>query len=327
VPVEADGSAYFEVPADRYVFLQALDKDGMMVQSMRSGTMLQPGERRGCVGCHESRVKDVPPPRAVSALKREPSKLNGWHGAPRMFSYMAEVQPIFDKHCLACHDFGQKGAEKLVLAGDRTLSFNASYIDLWTQGLITCVGGGPAQIQPAYSWGSHASKLVKILQSGHNEVKLSIEEMDRLITWVDINAPYYPVYESAYPNNPCGRSPLTSGQVKQLEKLTGAKFVTDHRSKYRAQLSFDRPAISPCLMSLEKGNAEYVQALKIIEAGRQKLIQNPRADMAGFVPCEADQARLVRYEQRRRIELRNRAAIRDGQKVYDKDSAPAQCGK
>lgn len=321
VPVEADGSAYFEVPADRYVFLQALDKDGMMVQSMRSGTMLQPGERQGCVGCHENRVKDAPPPRAVSALKREPSKLDGWYGEPRMFSYMEEIQPIFDKHCLACHDFGQKGSEKLVLAGDRTLSFNASYIDLWTQGLLSCIGGGPAHIQPTYSWGSHVSKLIETLQGGHNDVKLSAEEMGRLITWVDINAPYYPVYESAYPDNPCGRSPLTAGEVAQLEKLTGVKFVTDYRHKYRAQLSFDRPALSPCLASLKMDTPEYIQALGIIENGRQKLLQTPRADMEGFIPCEADQARLIKYEQRRRIEQRNRDAIRDGQKVYDQDSA------
>jgi len=62
VPVEADGSAYFEVPADRFIFFQALDKDGMMVQSMRSGTILMPGEVQGCVGCHENRVEDAPAP-------------------------------------------------------------------------------------------------------------------------------------------------------------------------------------------------------------------------------------------------------------------------
>jgi hypothetical protein len=55
VPVEDDGSAFFEVPADRFVFFQALDADGMMVQSMRSGTSLRPGEIASCVGCHDYR--------------------------------------------------------------------------------------------------------------------------------------------------------------------------------------------------------------------------------------------------------------------------------
>jgi hypothetical protein len=322
VPVEADGSAYFEVPAECFVFFQALDKNGMLVQSMRSGTMIQPGETQGCVGCHENRVTDAPPPRALSALKRAPSRLNGWHGEPRLFSYMKQIQPIFDKHCLECHDFGKKGVDKLVLAGDRTISFNASYIDLQRQGLLSCVGGGPAHIQPAYSWGSHASKLIKILRDGHNDTTLSAEEMERLITWVDLNAPYYPVYESAYPDNPCGRSPLNTAQVKQLEKLTGARFVMAHNHGSRAQISFERPELSPCLATLEKGSPEYSKALEIIEAGRQRLLQTPRADMEGFIPCEGDRERLAKYEQRRRIEQRNRAAICEGQKVYDEDSAP-----
>jgi hypothetical protein len=57
VPVEADGSAYFEVPSDRFVFFQLLDADGMMVQSMRSGTQIQSGERQSCIGCHEIQTK------------------------------------------------------------------------------------------------------------------------------------------------------------------------------------------------------------------------------------------------------------------------------
>ena len=44
VPVEADGSAYFAVPADTFVYFQLLDERGMMVQSMRSGTIVRPGE-------------------------------------------------------------------------------------------------------------------------------------------------------------------------------------------------------------------------------------------------------------------------------------------
>ena len=55
VPVAADGSAYFTVPADRFVYFQLLDARGQMVQSMRSGTIVRPGETGGCAGCHEDR--------------------------------------------------------------------------------------------------------------------------------------------------------------------------------------------------------------------------------------------------------------------------------
>ncbi len=56
VPVEADGSAYFAVPAEKFVYFQLLDADGMMIHSMRSGTFVQPGERTGCIGCHDHRL-------------------------------------------------------------------------------------------------------------------------------------------------------------------------------------------------------------------------------------------------------------------------------
>ena len=60
VPVEADGSAYFAVPAEKFVYFQLLDQNGMMIQSMRSGAFVQPGERTGCVGCHEHRLAAPP---------------------------------------------------------------------------------------------------------------------------------------------------------------------------------------------------------------------------------------------------------------------------
>ena len=55
-PVEEDGSAHFEAPAGKTLYLQALDADFNEVQRMRSVMQLQPGETRGCVGCHENRL-------------------------------------------------------------------------------------------------------------------------------------------------------------------------------------------------------------------------------------------------------------------------------
>ncbi|MDP6525900.1 MAG: hypothetical protein QGH15_16915 [Kiritimatiellia bacterium] len=332
VPVEEDGSAHFECPSDKYVFFQLLDKNGMMVQSMRSGTMIQSGEKQGCIGCHENRVEDVPPMKKQPlALKRKPSKLNGWYGAPRMFSFQKEVQPVFDKHCVKCHDFNKPAGKKLVLAGDRTVAFNASYIDLWSKKIIKCVGAGPAAIQQAKSWGSHPSKLIQVLRKGHKEgtpghkahkeLKLSREDIDRLITWVDINAPYYPYYESAYPKNTCGRSPLDGSQTRRLGQLTKARFVTGHGGNKQAQVAFERPELSPCLQKLDKNSDAYKEALAIIQAGKEQLQKVPRADMDGFVPCEKDRQRLAKYENREKIELTNRKAILAGKKVYDKDFA------
>ncbi len=318
VPVETDGSASFSMPSDRFVYFQLLDKDGMMVQSMRSGTMVQSGEWVGCVGCHDERRAA---PRSLTganplALKRAPSRLDGWHGAPRMFNYRIDVQPVFDKYCVSCHDYGKEAGKKLVLAGDRGLIFNASYVNLWTKGALKVVGAGPPEIQQASSWGSHASKLTRFREgtNPHADVKIPADALERIITWVDLNAPYYPSYASAYPQNPFGRSPLNTTQIEKLKQLGVDTGIID--------LSFDRPEISPGLAKLPKNDPRYHEALALIREGQQALKKNPNPDSEGFVACEADQKRERKYEMRAEIERQNRAAIRDGKKIYDTPVPP-----
>jgi hypothetical protein len=327
VPVEADGSARFEVPADTYIYFQLLDAEGMMVQSMRSGTIIQPGELQGCVGCHESRNSAPPPPRALSllALQRAPSTLEGWRGPQRFFGYRAEVQPVFDKHCVSCHDYGKEAGDKLLLCGDTTMTFNTSYMELWRKKLIAAIGAGPAETQPAYGWGSHASRLVAVIQSGHHDVSLSEEEFDRIVTWIDLNAPYYPYYETAFPENLAGRAPLTQEEVTRLSELTGVRFaeLANHQRALGPQVSFERPHLSPCLQQLEKAKQrKWREALAIINAGKLRLAATPGADMPGFAPAGQDAWRMSKYAAREAQEARSRAALASGETCYD-EGCPA----
>lgn len=319
VPVEADGSAFFTVPADTFVYFQLLDERGMMVQSMRSGTMLQPGERVGCVGCHEARNSaphtDAPP--RLMAMGRAPSQMQGWYGPPRLFSYEREVQPVFDKHCVSCHDYGKAAADKVILAGDPDMVFNASYNELWRKNLIRVVGAGPAQIQQPRSWGSHASKLVEVLQKHH---EVDAESFDRIVTWLDLNAPYYPSYGSAYPANLAGRCPLDDNAIEKLTALTGIKFAEhlDCAKSIGPLFSFTRPELSPCLAKLpDKASAKYQEALSIIQAGRDRLAQHPHPCEDPAQLCPVDQDREKKYQARRLIELENREAVRIGAKRYE----------
>jgi hypothetical protein len=292
VPVEEDGSAYFEVPSGKFVYFQLLDANGMMIQSMRSGTTVQSGETTGCAGCHENRRIAPPPAKAAipMALQRPPSKLTGWYGPPRQFSYMAEVQPLLDKHCAGCHDYEKDAGKKLNVARDRTPFFNVSYTELWQKKYIKAIGAGPAQIQQPYSWGSHASRVIEVIRNGHMDIKLDKESFDRLVTWIDINGPYYPYFASAYPENLAGRSPLNDRQIQRLSELTGVNLSND---------------------------AKYVEALAIIRAGKEMLDRRPRADMPGFQACPLDQHRQQKYAMRRQAELCSIEAIRTGTKVYD----------
>ena len=337
VPVEEDGSAFFRVPAETFVYFQLLDQSGMMIQSMRSGASVHAGEVGSCVGCHDERRaappiagRKLPPenrPAAVPlALRRGPSTLQPWYGPPREFSFMAEVQPVLTRHCVSCHDYGQEAGKRVNLAPDRTTTFNTAYVELWRKGYVKCVGAGPAEIQPAYSWGSHPSKLVQVLRDpkypGHEDLKLTPEELDRIITWVDLNGVYYPTYMSAYPDSLTGRVPLDNAQLGRLGQLTGWDFGAQRSFSAcpGPDVSFDRPELSPCLAQFQDhGDPKYREALAIIQAGKENLARRPRGDtLEGFVPCEADQHREKKFAARRETELGNREAMRRGEKRYDK---------
>jgi len=310
-PVEPDGSAYFTVPADRFIYFQLLDENGMMVQTMRSGTIARPGETTGCIGCHENRLGGTPDS-LKAAIGRPPSRLKPWHGPARLFSYTAEVQPVFDKYCVRCHDFGKPGARKLVLAGDLTLCFNTSYAELRGKRLVSAIGAGPAKILPPYSWGSHKSRLVEVLRKGHNDVKLDPESFDRIVTWIDINAPYYPSYASSYPNNLYGRSPLDNAQLGALSKLVGIKLSGRGNATL---VNFTRPELSPCLERIrDKTDPRYAKALAIIRAGKQALAKVPREDMPGARLLGIEARREQKYERLLQAELAARQAIASGEK-------------
>lgn len=327
VPVAADGSALFTVPANTFVFFQALDAQGMMVQSMRSGTYVQPGEIYGCVGCHENRVAAAPAVRKAAKPHGRVTELPNVQ--PKLYSFQRDVQPIFTKNCVRCHDFencatsavAKAASAKLNLAGDRDLVFCASYMDLWSREYVKCVGAGPAEIQSAHSWGSSVSPLVAKLFTAPHSTRLTEEERMRIIEWVDLNAPYYPYYECAYSENKAGRSPLTPAEVYELEKLSGVKVPWDFRSKPRAWVSFARPEESPMLQGLRATNSvAFARGVAIVTEGAKRLQAKPRADMEGFVPNATDQAREERYQRRAKDAERFNNAIRDGKKVYDLES-------
>ncbi len=328
VPVEPDGSAYLAVPADTFVYFQLLDQRGMMIQSMRSGTIVRPGETTGCVGCHESRRASIPPSGKRLAVLGAPSKLEPWHGPPRKFNYLTEVQPVFDEHCVACHDYETEGGEKLNLAGDLGLVFNTSYQELRSKGYVRVPGAGPYQVLQPRSWGSHASPLVEVLLEGHGDeeideqVDLDAEAFDRIVTWIDVNAPYYPDYASAYRDHLYGRSPLAPKQLGRLSKLVGLNL---NDRKHSGQVNFTRPQFSPCLAHLpDESGPKYREALAIIESGRAILAQRPRADMPDFQlvgPVEIEQE--AKYRARLEREASMREAIVEGERRYD---APPEGG-
>ena len=76
VPVEADGSALFRIPANTPISVQPLDAEGKALQLMRSWLVGMPGETVSCVGCHEEHQSQTPvePPERSPRARRRPAR-------------------------------------------------------------------------------------------------------------------------------------------------------------------------------------------------------------------------------------------------------------
>jgi hypothetical protein len=189
VPVEADGSAHFRVPAGVIVFFQALDEHGMAIQTMRSTTHVQPGQILSCVGCHESRHQ-APHLKRVTAAMREPSKITvGPEGSwPLRFDTL--VQPVLDHHCVGCHNPEGKheDARKLDLRAETAYDALVNY---GSPNLLTHVTGRYRESRSTErACAAMSSPLLAKLcgQDGHHDVLLTADDRERLITWMDAYA-------------------------------------------------------------------------------------------------------------------------------------------
>jgi hypothetical protein len=210
-PIEADGSAHFTAPAEVPLLFQAIDEKGRAVQTMRSGTWLQPGMSVTCQGCHEPKHKAPPQPsKTILALRRGPSALAvGPDGSYPVF-YPKLVQPVLDRNCVACHTKERSNPKVLDLGADaqvvRGMSPNNGPATVWSKSYLNLTrfaqcrlfGGKPVAGEPRTtpgSFGAIQSKLYPLIAGGnHHGVKLAPDEVKRIALWLDSNQNFYSAY-------------------------------------------------------------------------------------------------------------------------------------
>ena len=188
VPVEEDGSAYFRVPSGISYFFQALDENGVMIQTMRSLAYLMPGEQTTCIGCHESR--ETAPTTSQSmipkAMTRKPSPLQLDVSGTFPLRFSELVQPVLDKHCVSCHV--PAGEVQLDLTRQKSYQSLLSFHDNDLRKLAF----ERDQSIPGENIAAQ-SRLLDVLHNpldipSHEQLVLSKEEIYRFVVWMDTYA-------------------------------------------------------------------------------------------------------------------------------------------
>ncbi|MDO5554522.1 MAG: hypothetical protein Q4G68_12255 [Planctomycetia bacterium] len=251
VEIEEDGSAFFEVPARTPLYFQVLDAKGLVLATMRSWSTLQPGETFACIGCHEDKLetyttdgtKSLAMKKPVQTLQPSPGSLSdpyrfgstdsvasylginrakGQSGPFDGFSYPREIQPIWDAHCVSCHDGNEHDGQQIPLNlsgkigeytwdqcpnnGDATQNalrdFSVSYLELTNYGhgspLVNWISAqSRPTLLPSRFAGSARSQLMNYLDGSHYDVKLSDREQRLVACWIDLCVPFCGSYTEA----------------------------------------------------------------------------------------------------------------------------------
>lgn len=202
VKIEEDGSSDFLAPAEKVLFFELLDENYNEIQRMRSVVQLQAGERRSCIGCHESRLS-TPEGGLTNASKKASQQLVPPPWGAGAFWYEKVVQPVLNNNCAACHnnetatqnprqfDLTETRDENKIPRSYRSLiqSGDVHYFDYtW--------GGGKTTKADPYTFGTAKSKIWSILKDeNHRSVLLKSEEEQALKCWIDLNLPLWGDYQ------------------------------------------------------------------------------------------------------------------------------------
>jgi hypothetical protein len=223
---------------------------------------------------------------------------------------------------------------KVDLAGDATDFFSVSYETLargrkrageaeWDNPYVNWIPtyNGMEQnileVTPK-AWGSPRSKLATILLGGHTDaegkprIKLQPQEIRRVLTWIDLNVPYYGTSETTHPETRGCRQLYPAGLDRVLADVGRRRCAECHRDGAIPRQFWTR-IINPQLNSFlvaplakeaggsgacgrvvfeSTGDADYRAILREFDPVLAALRERPRTDMAGAKPADVDRSCL-----------------------------------
>jgi hypothetical protein len=238
------------------------------------------------------------------------------------FDYSRIVQPVLDRYCIECHH-AIAPPKGLDLTGGKTDFFNVSY-DMLAREKQGGRGSPYVNWIPTYNgqewnilevrpktWGSPQSKLAELVLSGHPDEKgkprFTMDETSRrrILSWIDLNVPYYGSSETAHPE----RIGCCQIQPDDLEKVladvTARRCAACHpgaKIPRHEWVRITEPELNPFLVAplakssggsekcgkpvfLNKSDADYRKILATFAPVTAMLKARPRLDMPGGKPA------------------------------------------
>ncbi len=243
IPVEEDGSAFMELPALRSFFFVALDENGLSVKRMQSFLTVMPGESTTCIGCHENRTGTANPHTTTVATRRPPSKPIPYAGISDVVDYPRDVQPVWDRNCVSCHN-SQKRDGNVSLIGDRTPLYSISYYTITAKSLVADGRNLPKSNYPPYALGTSASKLLSYCDKSHYGVNLSDRDLQIVKLWIETGATYPGTYAGlgcgmigGYAENQLDRRDLDWPEMQASIEVLNQRCVSCHAKDKGMQLA------------------------------------------------------------------------------------------
>ncbi len=153
IPLQPDGSIMAKVPSMVPMILQSLGPDGMALRQEARYFFFAPNETFGvspsssetfrtcgaCMGSISGKAADLFGPilpysgsggvQAITAAHGSPPELGLKVAERKSIDFVADVQPILDRHCVSCHT-GSRAAANLDLSATPTRYYNTAYESL-----------------------------------------------------------------------------------------------------------------------------------------------------------------------------------------------------
>jgi hypothetical protein len=280
VPVEDDGSAYFEAPVAKEIYFQLLDSNGCAIQSMRSGTYVHSGEQMSCYGCHEDKWQALPPLTNRKALSRPPSKITAEFTDQYPFGFYRNVKPVFQNTCLSCHNRLGKGLQNMdyiSVVGPQRSGWNDLNVESKRYGFFF-TGGAMCTIYLHQGsrtlpgrFGARESRMGKALFSSTHQAALKDgtikdEDFRKVILWLDGNCDELGSFnrvadqkagKRVWPDldvdslNPTGVEPGTPNPVIKYDIVANAESMSAViHGRLLVVKGFLQAATGPCELSL-----------------------------------------------------------------------------